>query len=57
MSNHENNRVLGRQGARDLTITETESVAGGLVVHTNICSIPRTSALGDADGCGGDLDA
>jgi hypothetical protein len=56
MSNRNNNRVLGRQGARDLTIPETEMVAGGLVVHTNICSAPQTSALGDADGCGGDLD-
>jgi hypothetical protein len=50
------NRVLGRMGARQLSVEETERVAGSLQVHTNICSAPLTSALGDADGCGGDLD-
>jgi hypothetical protein len=49
-------RVLGRMGARQLTFEETERVAGSLTFHTNICSAPRTSALGDADGCGGDID-
>jgi hypothetical protein len=50
------NRVLGRMGARQISVEETERVTGSLQVHTNICSAPRTSALGDADGCGGDLD-
>lgn len=52
------NRVLGRLGARELTITETELVAGGIQVHTNVCTALETTAArpGDGDGCNGDMD-
>jgi hypothetical protein len=53
-----NNRVLGRLGARDLTIPETELVAGGMQVHTLVCTAMETTAArpGDGDGCNGDMD-
>ncbi len=54
---HEN-RVLSRLGARDLTISETELVAGGIQVTTNVCTALETTAArpGDGDGCNGDHD-
>jgi hypothetical protein len=59
MSNHENHRVLGRMGARTLTIEETQLVAGGIVVHTNVCTAMQTTghAPGDGDGCNADHDS
>ena len=56
MSNHENNRVLGRTGARDLTIKEIQQVAGGFI--TLICTEMNTTAHapGDGDGCNADHD-
>jgi hypothetical protein len=58
MSNHENNRVLGRLGARPLTVQETELVAGSLQFHTLVCTAMQTTALhlGDGDGCAADHD-
>jgi hypothetical protein len=52
------NRVLGRVGARELTNNETEMVAGGLQVHTLVCTAMETTAArpGDGDGCNGDHD-
>lgn len=52
------NRVLGRLGARQLETPETEMVAGGIVVHTNVCTAMETTAArpGDGDGCNGDHD-
>ena len=54
----QSNRVLGRLGAHELTITETELVAGGITVHTNVCTAMETTAArpGDGDGCNGDHD-
>lgn len=50
------NRVLGRLGARDLTIPELETVAGG--IQTLVCTQMRTTrhAPGDGDGCSFDND-
>jgi len=47
MSNHNDNRVLGRMGARQLTQTEVEQVAGGgftraSLTGTNAMSSPDT---------------
>lgn len=47
------NRVLGRQGARDLTMYEIEQVTGAF--NTLFCTGAHTTAHapGDGDGCGG----
>lgn len=52
------NRVLGRLGARQLEISEIEMVAGGIQVHTELCTAMETTAArpGDGDGCTGDHD-
>ena len=51
---NQNNRVLGRQGARDLTPAEAEVVTGGLRFHTlTVCTVPFASGLdGDPGECG-----
>jgi hypothetical protein len=55
MSNLENNRVLSRLGARELTVEETELVSGSLQFHTNVCTAilatATTTGPGDGDGC------
>lgn len=59
MSIQENNRVLGRRGARELTFDETEFVMGAGGFRTNVCTGPlgglaatgTTTGPGDADGC------
>jgi hypothetical protein len=58
MSNHEDHRVLGRQGARELTVPELERVAGSLSFQTLICTEMNTTAHspGDGDGCNSDHD-
>jgi hypothetical protein len=51
MSTNEN-RVLSRRGARELTSEELESVgaaAGG--AHTNVCSSVTATSTGDGDAC------
>jgi hypothetical protein len=52
------NRVLGRLGARELEMPETEAVAGGITVHTLVCTGMETTAAcpGDGDGCNCDHD-
>jgi hypothetical protein len=51
----QNSRVLSRLGARELTVEETELVAGSLLYHTNVCTgVLATTTLtgpGDGDGC------
>jgi hypothetical protein len=58
MSKQENNRVLARAGARELTVQELDFVSAG--AHTNVCSVVVATAshtgAGDGDGCG-DTDA
>ena len=51
-------RVLGRMGARELAVEETEQVAGSIHVHTNVCTALTTTghSFGDGDGCGNDND-
>lgn len=56
MSNSQENRVLCRQGARELTIIEME-VVNGAFAHTDLCSTIRynpalqTTSSPDSDGC------
>lgn len=54
MSKQENNRVLARTGARELTIKELEVVSAA--AHTNVCTAATALAThtgaGDGDGCG-----
>jgi hypothetical protein len=48
MSEQENNRVLGRIGARELTPEEVESVIGMGTAHTNVITFnPVTGRDGD----------
>jgi hypothetical protein len=55
MSNHENNRVLSRLGARALTVEEIELVGGSLQYRTLVCTAMLATATvtgpGDGDGC------
>jgi hypothetical protein len=57
MSNHNNERVLGRAGARELTIPEIQHVTGSL--STRFCTAMSTTGLapGDGDGCNADHDS
>ena len=54
MSNQEDNRVLARSGARELTLPEIDRVSAG--AHTNVCTAGQATAshtgFGDGDGCG-----
>ncbi|HEY7403621.1 MAG TPA: hypothetical protein VIB39_08880 [Candidatus Angelobacter sp.] len=56
MSQQENNRVLVRTGARELTIEEIDYVSAAAPLHTNVCTAPFATAThtgpGDGDGCG-----
>jgi hypothetical protein len=51
---NDQNRVLARSGARELTISETDRVSAGF--HTNFCTAAMATAshtgAGDGDGCG-----
>lgn len=57
MANHENNRVLNRRGARELTAPEAEFVYGAAMFNTLVCTGPffnvktQTHTGGDGDGC------
>ena len=54
MSNQEDNRVLARSGARELTLPEIDRVSAA--AHTNVCTAGQPTAshtgIGDGDGCG-----
>lgn len=52
----QDNRVLGRVGARSLTMEETESVSGS--IQTLVCTTTRTTGAHpfDGDGCSADND-
>ena len=48
------NRVLVRTGARELTTEEIDQVSAAQIVHTNVCtgvSSIATHTGGDGDGC------
>jgi hypothetical protein len=47
----QNNRVLSRVGARELTVEELEQVSGCLAARTNVCSLTTTTVTGDGDAC------
>jgi hypothetical protein len=55
MSMQQDNRVLVRAGARELTIEEVDLVSAAMQAHTNVCTaIMATSTVtgsGDGDGC------
>jgi hypothetical protein len=44
------NRVLGRRGAKELTPSETDHVIGGVSTLLSVCTIPRPGTV----GCDGD---
>jgi hypothetical protein len=54
MSNQQDNRVLARAGARELTISETDRV--NAAAQTHVCTAGQATAshtgFGDGDGCG-----
>jgi hypothetical protein len=50
MSNHEDNRVLGRKGARELTPEEADRVAGSGTQHTNVITFNPLTGQRDGDG-------
>jgi hypothetical protein len=44
---NQDNRVLARMQARDLTEKEIQVVTGGQIVHTlTICTVPNASGFG-----------
>ncbi len=49
------NRVLVRAGARELTIDEVDCVSAAMQAHTNVCTAIMATAThtgpGDGDGC------
>jgi hypothetical protein len=49
------NRVLARAGARELTIEEVDFVSAAMQAHTNVCTAIMATAThtgaGDGDGC------
>jgi hypothetical protein len=49
MTNHEDNRVLNRIGARVLTLAETDRVSGGRHNTTSLCTIDETTKARDGD--------
>ncbi len=51
----QDNRVLGRIGARELTTLEVAQVTGGLRIQTTTrCTLtPSGQLLGDVNECGG----
>ncbi|HKD79198.1 MAG TPA: hypothetical protein VKH81_05855 [Candidatus Angelobacter sp.] len=54
MTKQDNNRVLVRVGARELTRDEIEYVSAGQAFHTNVCTAVLATAThtgGDGDGC------
>lgn len=57
MANHEDNRVLNRMGARELTAPEAEFVYGAASFNTLVCTLAavnvktQTHTGGDGDGC------
>jgi hypothetical protein len=55
MSRQEDNRVLARTGARELTIEEVDQVSAAMAAHTNVCTAIMATGTatgpGDGDGC------
>ncbi len=55
MSKQEDNRVLIRFGARELTMDEIDQVSAAMQKNTNVCTaampFSTTTGSGDGDGC------
>ena len=53
MTNSKVERVLGRQGAHELTPQEVEQVTGGAksAFNTTLCTSAVATTTGDGDGC------
>ncbi|MGC2695240.1 MAG: hypothetical protein WA738_05555 [Candidatus Angelobacter sp.] len=55
MAIQNDDRVLARTGARELTIDEVDQVSAALQAHTNVCTAIMATAThtgrGDGDGC------
>jgi hypothetical protein len=51
MSNHHNNRVLVRSGARELSRQEVEQVGGGIQTTTKCTFVPPNFKDGDPGEC------
>ena len=51
MSNQNENRVLSRLGARELTLTETECVSGGFRLPLPICTFDAITCQLDGQPC------
>ena len=55
MSRQDENRVLARTGARELTIDEVDQVSAAMAAHTNVCTAIMATGTatgpGDGDGC------
>lgn len=55
MSKQQDNRVLVRVGARELTVEEVDFVSAAMQAHTNVCTAIMATATvtgpGDGDGC------
>ena len=51
----QDNRVLARTGARELTIEEVDQVSAAMQNHTHVCTAIMATATvtgpGDGDGC------
>ncbi|HLJ28167.1 MAG TPA: hypothetical protein VKY85_15755 [Candidatus Angelobacter sp.] len=59
MTHLDDNRVLCRRGARELTVDETEFVVAAGAVNTLVCTVPFPGIItgthtgpGDGDACG-----
>ena len=50
MPNSDDNRVLGRLGARELTSEEVELIAGSGPAHTNVITLNPVTGQRDGDG-------
>ncbi len=50
MSTQDDNRVLGRLGARELTREEVELVSGSGFEHTNVITFNPVTGQRDGDG-------
>jgi hypothetical protein len=49
---NQDNRVLSRLGARELTREEAECVSGSRAAHTDVCTFATSTATGSGDGDG-----
>jgi hypothetical protein len=46
---NQDNRVLARMQARDLTEKEVQVVSGGVIRTATVCTVPNASSFADGD--------